>query len=92
MATRASTERADAVSNVDPLTGSFMSNINPDAIEEIEVVTTGAGAEHGGAVGGFGKIITKQGGNTLEGAAGVVLRQSSLDSPRLSENGSGTRR
>jgi hypothetical protein len=38
----------DGVSNVDPLTGTFMSNINPDAIEDIEIVTTGASAEYGG--------------------------------------------
>lgn len=69
----------DGVSNVDPLTGTFMSNINPDAIEEIEVVTTGAGAEYGRAVGGFGKIITKQGGNTFETVASVYLRHSALD-------------
>lgn len=69
----------DGVSNVDPLTGTFMSNINPDAIEEIEVVTTGAGAEYGRAVGGFGKIITKQGGNTFETVASVYLRSYLLD-------------
>ena len=34
----------DGVSNVDPLTGTFMANVNPDAIEEIGVVTTGADA------------------------------------------------
>src|SRR5206468_3662047 len=52
----------DALSSVDPLTGTFMSNLNADAIDEIDIVTTGAGAEYGGAVGGFGQIITKQGG------------------------------
>jgi outer membrane receptor protein involved in Fe transport len=69
----------DGVSNVDPLTGTFMSNINPDAIEEIEVVTTGASAEYGRAVGGFGKIITKQGGNTFEVTASVYFRSYLFD-------------
>ncbi len=35
----------DGVRNVDPLTGQFMSDVNPDAIEEIVVITGGAGAE-----------------------------------------------
>ena len=69
----------DGVSNVDPLTGTFMSNVNPDAIEEIEVVTTGAGAEYGGAVGGFGKIVTKQGTNAFDGSFSLYLRSSVLD-------------
>jgi Ca-activated chloride channel family protein len=39
----------DGVSNVDPLSGTFMSNIDPDAAAEIEAVASGAGAEYGGA-------------------------------------------
>lgn len=69
----------DGISNVDPLTGTFMVNINPDAIEEIEIVTTGAGAEYGGAVGGFGKVITKQGTNQFEGIFSIYLRSSVFD-------------
>src|SRR5262245_59571409 len=34
------------VSNQDPLTGGFASLVNPDSIEEIEVVTSGAGVEY----------------------------------------------
>lgn len=77
----------DGVSNVDPLTGTFMQNINPDAIEELEVVATGAGAEYGRAVGGFGKIITKQGGNTFETVASVYLRHSKLDGDNVQTEG-----
>lgn len=69
----------DGVSNVDPLTGTFMSNINPDAIEDIEIVTTGASAEYGGATGGFGKIITKQGSNTFSGTFSLFFRHSIFD-------------
>ncbi|PYT07557.1 MAG: hypothetical protein DMF49_07850, partial [Acidobacteria bacterium] len=69
----------DGISNVDPLTGTFMSNINPDAIEEIEVVTTGADASYGRAVGGFANIITKQGSNDFEGVVKMIYRTSALD-------------
>jgi outer membrane receptor protein involved in Fe transport len=50
----------DGVSNVDPLTGTYMSNIDPDAIEEIELVTTGASAEFGRGQ-SFGKITKQEG-------------------------------
>lgn len=69
----------DGISNVDPLTGTYQSEVNPDAIDELEIVTTGASAEYGGAVGGFARIITKQGTNTLSGSAGLYLRSSYLD-------------
>src|SRR5262245_62503989 len=39
---------------------------------------TGAGVEHGGAIGGFARIVTKQGTNTLSGREGLYLRSSSL--------------
>jgi hypothetical protein len=35
------------VSNVDPLTGQWMSRINTNSIEEMEVITAGAGVEFG---------------------------------------------
>ena len=69
----------DGVANVDPLTGTYQSEVNPDAIDELEVVTTGAPAEFSGAVGGFARIVTKQGTNTLSGTAGIYLRSSYLD-------------
>lgn len=69
----------DGVSNVDPLTGWFMSNLNPDAIAEIEIITSGAGAEYGGATGGFARVTTKSGGNEFEGVFNLYLRSSRLD-------------
>ena len=69
----------DGVSNVDPLTGTFMSDVNPDAIEEIEVITGGAGAEFSRAQGGFAKITTKQGSNNLSGVFNFYYRSRMLD-------------
>ncbi|RMG42684.1 MAG: TonB-dependent receptor, partial [Acidobacteria bacterium] len=74
--------QVDGVSNVDPLTGYFMSNINPDAIEEIEVIDFGADASYGGAVGGYAKIHTKSGTNQFEGAFNFFLRDSAADNDR----------
>ncbi|MEW5807178.1 MAG: carboxypeptidase regulatory-like domain-containing protein [Acidobacteriota bacterium] len=69
----------DGVSNVDPLTGMFMSNVNPDAIEDIEVITGGAGAEYSRAQGGFAKITTKQGSNEFSGSTSFYYRSRLLD-------------
>lgn len=69
----------NGVSNQDPLTGGYQNNINQDAIEEIEIVDSGASAEYGGAVGGFGKIITKSGGNKFEGSFQLTVRDSIFD-------------
>jgi Ca-activated chloride channel family protein len=55
------------VSNVDPLTGQLMSRISPSSIEEMEVITAGAGVEFSRAQGGFARITQKQGGNEFEG-------------------------
>lgn len=65
--------------NVDPLTGQWMSRVNPNSIEEIEVITAGAGAEFGRAQGGFARIVQKQGSNRHEGVAEFYLRTSKLD-------------
>ncbi len=67
------------VSNVDPLTGEWLSNVNPDSIEEIEVVTAGAGVEFGRAQGGYAQIVQKQGSNDREGQVSLVYASSKLD-------------
>jgi hypothetical protein len=67
------------VSNVDPLTGQWMSRVNPNSIEEMEVITAGAGVEFGRAQGGFARIIQKQGSNTHEGVFEFYYQTSKLD-------------
>ncbi|MBZ5640483.1 MAG: TonB-dependent receptor, partial [Acidobacteriia bacterium] len=67
------------VSNQDPLTGLSMSLVNPDSIEEIEIITAGAGVEFGRAQGGFANIIQKQGSNDFEGTFNFLFKSSLLD-------------
>jgi hypothetical protein len=67
------------VSNVDPLTGQWLSRVNPNSIEELEVITAGAGVEFGRAQGGFARIIQKQGGNRHEGIVEFHYQTSELD-------------
>ena len=70
------------VTNEDPLSGLRLGNINLDSIEEIEVVTAGAGVEFGRTQGGFANIVEKQGTNQFEG-----LFQASYGSRALDGNG-----
>jgi hypothetical protein len=67
------------LSNQDPLTGLSMGLVNMDSIEEIEVITAGAGAEYSRAQGGFAKIIQKQGTNDFEGVGNFLFRSDKLD-------------
>jgi len=67
------------VRNVDPLTGQWMSRVNPNSIEEMEVITAGAGVEFGRAQGGFARIIQKQGTNDHEGILEFYWQTSKLD-------------
>jgi hypothetical protein len=69
----------DGVSNVDPVTGQRMSQINADAIEEIQVIDAGADASQGGAVGGFAKLILKSGGNEFEGTVSLFAVDTAID-------------
>ena len=71
--------QVSGVSNVDPLTGQFLNLVASDSIEEITVVTAGAGAEYGRAQGGFAQIIQKQGSNDFEGVFGMIYNSSKLD-------------
>src|SRR5262245_29646890 len=71
--------QVSGISNVDPLTGQFLNLVASDSIEEITVVTAGAGAEYGRAQGGFAQIIQKQGSNDFEGVFGMIYASSKLD-------------
>ncbi len=74
------------VSNVDPFSGEFLNYVNPDSIEEIEVITAGAGVEYGRAQGGFATIVQKQGTNDFEGTFSMYYRSSKLDGTGANKN------
>jgi outer membrane receptor protein involved in Fe transport len=78
--------RLDGGNITDPVSGTFGQNFNTDAIEEIEVITAGASAEYGRADGGFANIITKSGGNDMEGSFRAVWRGQIFDGDGAGEN------
>jgi len=69
----------DGVSTVDPVTGQVGQQLNINSIQEIEVKTSGSGAEFGRAQGGFVTIVTKSGGNDFEGSFRFDWRGNTLD-------------
>ena len=78
--------RLDGGNITDPASGTFGQSLNIDAIEEIEMISAGAGAEYGRADGGFANIITKSGGNAFEGSFRVFWRDRILDGNGAAEN------
>jgi hypothetical protein len=58
----------DAVDTTDPTTGTFGTNLNFEAIQEINVMTNAVGAEYGRAQGAIVSVVTKSGTNRFEGA------------------------
>jgi hypothetical protein len=59
----------DGVDTTDPTTGTFGSNLNFEAIQEVSIYTAGLSAEYGRALGAIVNVVTKSGGNTFSGSA-----------------------
>ncbi|HVS32898.1 MAG TPA: carboxypeptidase regulatory-like domain-containing protein [Thermoanaerobaculia bacterium] len=62
----------DGVDVTDPTTGTFASNLNFEAIQEVNIMTAGISAEYGRATGGYLNVITKSGGNKFEGSFKIL--------------------
>jgi len=62
----------DGVDTTDPTTGTFGSNVNFEALQEVQVITSGASAEYGRATGAILNAVTKSGSNTFEGSVKVI--------------------
>jgi len=78
--------RLDGADITDPLTGHFGQVLNLDAIQEVELITSGASAEYGRADGGFANVITKSGGNEFEGSIRLFYRTKFFDSEGAGNN------
>lgn len=63
----------DAVDTTDPTTGTFGTNLNFEAIQEVSVYTSGASVEYGRAQGAIVNVITKSGTNRFEGSAKYIF-------------------
>ncbi len=63
----------------DSMSGTSYANFNYEAIQEIDVKTAGAGAEFGNARSSFMNIVTKSGGNTLQGSLFAQIQPRSFN-------------
>lgn|GEM_PF-1314639 len=68
----------DGAQTTDPVLGTFSMNFNFDAIEDLEVITSGYDARYSQGLGGTINIVTKSGGNTFEGSFNAYYETSRL--------------
>jgi hypothetical protein len=68
----------DGLDTTDPVTATFGTNFNFDAIQEISFQTGGFEAEYGRATGGVVNLVTKSGGNTFSGTFDFRYRESDM--------------
>src|SRR5262245_56723651 len=62
----------DGIDTTDPTTGTFGSNLNYEAIQEVSVSTNGISAEYGRALGAVTNVVTKSGTNKFSGSAKFI--------------------
>lgn len=79
----------DGLDTTDPAFGTIGTTVPTEFVREVEVKTGGYEAEYGGALGGVINVITKSGGNELEGDLFAYFNDDSLQSetPNVLANG-----
>jgi outer membrane receptor protein involved in Fe transport len=68
----------DGVDTTSPDYGAGWSWLNPDVVEEIQIIGIGGKAEYGNFMGATVNIVTKSGGNQFRGEVGGYLQTSGL--------------
>lgn len=68
-------------------TGEFYSYLNPDTIEEIQVLALGAPAQYGNMSGAAFNVVTKSGTNTFRGRASLYYQSDNLTDTNAEING-----
>lgn len=61
-----------------PLLGSTWWNLNPEILEQVEVLGVGAPAEYGNHTGGVFNFVTKKGGNEFHGGTNLYYQSDAL--------------
>lgn len=69
----------DGVDTTDPTTGTFGQNFNNEAIQEVNISTSGISAEYGRSQGAYVNVITKSGTNLFHGSFKLILTNDSWD-------------
>jgi hypothetical protein len=82
----------DGIDVTAPETGAAWMTVNPDNIEEIQVMGVGAPAEYGNHTGAVMNVVTKKGSNTFSGGANYYFQPSSLTATNIVKDGTGFQR
>jgi hypothetical protein len=69
----------DGLTTTDPVTATFGTNFNYDAIQEVNFITGGFEAEYGQATGGVVNLVTKSGGNEFSGTLDIRYRDENFN-------------
>lgn len=69
----------DGMNNTNMHRGYQATNVNFDAVEEVQLKTTGYSAEYGGSMGGVISVITRSGGNKFHGTLGGYFTGSAIN-------------
>lgn len=78
----------DGVDVTGPETGDAWYYVNPDVIDEIEVIGVGAPAEYGNHTGAVLNVVTKKGGNDFHGGINLFYQGDSLTGNNVTAPGS----
>jgi hypothetical protein len=76
----------DGVDTTDTTTGTFGQNFNYEAIQEVNISTTGISAEYGRSQGAYVNVITKSGTNQLHGSFKAILTNDNWNSQNKGVN------
>ncbi|HSN68914.1 MAG TPA: TonB-dependent receptor, partial [Thermoanaerobaculia bacterium] len=77
----------DGVDATDPTTGTFGSNMNFEAIQEVQVQTNGVSAEYGRSTGAIINVITKSGTNDFAGSLKAIVTNDSWNEQNKTKHG-----
>ena len=86
---QSSTWNVDGVNVTAPETGAAWLTVNPDNIEEIQVMGVGAPAEYGNHTGAVMNVVTKKGGNEFSGGADYFYQSDALTGTNVVQDGTG---
>ncbi|HTO89136.1 MAG TPA: TonB-dependent receptor [Thermoanaerobaculia bacterium] len=76
----------DGVDTTDTTTGTFGQNFNFEAIQEVNISTTGISADYGRSQGAYVNVITKSGTNQLHGSFKAILTNDNWNSQNKGVN------
>ncbi len=71
--------KIDGMEINDSMSGTSYAEFNYEAVQEIDVKTAGAGAEYGNARSSFMNVVTKSGGNELQGSFLLLYQPESFN-------------